>query len=469
MLKPIVEDLTYKTIKSCFLIRNFLSVDKCYELGQLEKEVKFTNADDKYPKSYRTNQRYWQDDFELAKYLSNQLFIRKTDSASFSYVLKGFCGLNERFRYCKYSEGETFSNHRDGHFFRGNDTESKMTFLLYLNDSYLGGETKFYSDKGKTELLFSHQGKTGDVLIFDHDIWHEGCSVSSGVKYMLRSDLLFLQNSKYDSHLGYVWSMTTANNKLFTTGRDQSIKSWEKGEQLLNEVRYHKASVLKVISDEKYVYSTGRDGLLCKADLELNLLIKRETGHVTGLDIEVLNDNLVSIGSDGYLRLWDENLNLKYERKGHIGWGWCIQKLNDNLFVSAGEDGYCRFWNSELNSIHEIDLGLGCVRCIDYSEGYLYLGTESGLVVKINAVSKSLVTSKRVHSGIVRDIKVFDKEIFSTGEDCRVCSSSLDLLEGETAYVGKDFVTCIEKIGENTLVSGYEGKVIKLIREEAAV
>lgn len=33
--------------------------------------------------------------------------------------------------------------------------------------------------------------KTGSVLIFDHDLLHEGSKVTSGIKYSVRSDIMY--------------------------------------------------------------------------------------------------------------------------------------------------------------------------------------------------------------------------------------------------------------------------------------
>jgi len=55
--------------------------------------------------------------------------------------------------------------------------------MIYLNDNYEGGETTF------NDLTIRPQ--QGMALVFLHDLEHEGSVVRQGVKYVLRSDIMF--------------------------------------------------------------------------------------------------------------------------------------------------------------------------------------------------------------------------------------------------------------------------------------
>ena len=78
--------------------------------------------------------------------------------------------------------GQRFRMHRDGRL-QEDGRESRLTFLLYLNDGFVGGETTF-----KTVAVSPARGS---ALLFVHEHWHEGSALSSGVKYVLRSDVLY--------------------------------------------------------------------------------------------------------------------------------------------------------------------------------------------------------------------------------------------------------------------------------------
>jgi len=105
-------------------------------------------------------------------------------------------GLNERLRFLKYGPGHFFAPHQDLRFVRGPEAgkrageTSHITVQLYLNDRFRGGATRFLSDPSGARHL-DVKPKVGSVLIFDHDILHEGSKVTGGIKYSMRSDIMF--------------------------------------------------------------------------------------------------------------------------------------------------------------------------------------------------------------------------------------------------------------------------------------
>jgi len=84
------------------------------------------------------------------------------------------------------------------------ETKSFLTFLIYLNDGFNGGATRFFrsSNEGGDASL-SHGGmvahgvqpKQGCVLVFPQgntaSLLHEGSAVTSGTKYVVRTDVLY--------------------------------------------------------------------------------------------------------------------------------------------------------------------------------------------------------------------------------------------------------------------------------------
>lgn len=92
--------------------------------------------------------------------------------------------FNEMFRVYKYSPGQQFKMHRDGSYIRNENEKSFYTFLIYLNDDFEGGETEF-------ENLFTIIPKKGAALIFYHPLRHEGKTLISGLKYVLRTDVMY--------------------------------------------------------------------------------------------------------------------------------------------------------------------------------------------------------------------------------------------------------------------------------------
>jgi 2OG-Fe(II) oxygenase superfamily len=104
-----------------------------------------------------------------------------------------FTGFNERFRYYRYDPGQQFAPHWDGCFRRETGEESRLTFMVYLNDDFTGGETKFYGDRGGPTVTV--RPERGMALVFVHRQLHEGAPVIRGRKYVLRTDVMYGQQS----------------------------------------------------------------------------------------------------------------------------------------------------------------------------------------------------------------------------------------------------------------------------------
>lgn len=143
--------------------------------GQVEKE------------EVRNNHRVIADDPELATFL----WPRIAPSIPRQRLGREVIGLNERFRIYRYHPEEYFDWHSDGSFERPNGERSLLTVLFYLNDAYQGGQTRFEW----TAITAS----TGTALIFGHGLIHQGAPVVEGVKYVLRSDIMYGPVGKFTS------------------------------------------------------------------------------------------------------------------------------------------------------------------------------------------------------------------------------------------------------------------------------
>ena len=83
------------------------------------------------------------------------------------------------------------------------DRFSQLTFLLYLDDDYDGGETSFLVSSGReaeaeASRIVSVAVPKGSALCFFHgehhlSPLHEGSLVTRGIKRIVRSDVLYTQ------------------------------------------------------------------------------------------------------------------------------------------------------------------------------------------------------------------------------------------------------------------------------------
>jgi hypothetical protein len=94
-------------------------------------------------------------------------------------------GIHVPVRIYRYERGQHFGLHEDQSYFGEGGTKSLLTFMVYLNDDFGGGETDF-PEQGQTIVP-----ETGRALLFQHRLLHEGKRVTAGTKMVLRSDVLY--------------------------------------------------------------------------------------------------------------------------------------------------------------------------------------------------------------------------------------------------------------------------------------
>jgi len=136
----------------------------------------------------RNNDRCIADDPALADAIWQRI------KADVPQVFRGCraVGLNERLRFLRYDEEQKFDVHMDGEYRRENGERSYVTVQLYLNEGFEGGSTTFVAvdhDTAGTDV--DCVPKTGMVLIFQHDIFHQGSALVKGRKYCLRTDVMY--------------------------------------------------------------------------------------------------------------------------------------------------------------------------------------------------------------------------------------------------------------------------------------
>ena len=129
----------------------------------------------------RNNARVMFDDHAFAK----TLFDRVSSHLPQTLCETTPVGTNERFRCYRYEVDQRFAPHYDGAFVRNETERSLLTFMVYLNEGFRGGETDFH-DFGVRVVP-----KTGMALLFQHFLLHEGRCVNEGKKYALRTDVMY--------------------------------------------------------------------------------------------------------------------------------------------------------------------------------------------------------------------------------------------------------------------------------------
>lgn len=131
---------------------------------------------------YRDQDRVVVDDEAVAEDLFRRLRPQLPESMGSLRLV----GLNPRLRMYRYAAGQRFAPHTD-HWYCPSDRQITLhSVLVYFNDDFAGGETRFSEPLEQTIVP-----RRGAALVFQHKLRHEGCEVRGGRKYAMRTDVIY--------------------------------------------------------------------------------------------------------------------------------------------------------------------------------------------------------------------------------------------------------------------------------------
>ena len=167
-----------------FWLPDCLARDECRNLIARSEAMRFapaaigSPADGPIIKQFRNNDRVVFEDEQLAAWL----WTRVGPALPREFDGHEVVGLNECLRFYRYRPGQRFRWHLDGSYRRPGGQRSRLTLLVYLNDRFWGGATRFRQ--------LTVRPVRGAALAFRHELPHEGQAVRWGTKYVLRSDVM---------------------------------------------------------------------------------------------------------------------------------------------------------------------------------------------------------------------------------------------------------------------------------------
>jgi len=205
-------------VPGAFQLLNVFSAEECQRLIEVSESLGYlADAPVSLPRSVRHNDNV------------TMIVDRQTDKRIWQRVASLFSlgedhfnglkavGLNARFRFYRYKTADFFKPHTDGSWPGSRVIDSKlvtqayrdrwsqMSFIIYLSDDFVGGETQFFLDRdnpmqparsitGVKKVNVSTPG--GGVLVFPHGqhplhCLHSSEPIIEGIKYIIRTDVLF--------------------------------------------------------------------------------------------------------------------------------------------------------------------------------------------------------------------------------------------------------------------------------------
>lgn len=201
-------------IPGAYQLHQVLAPDECRRLVELTEMLGYLeDAAVSLPRRIRHNHNVvWVTDSETDALIWQRVAHLANRNPEL-YGHKSPVGLNARFRFYRYEEGDYFDFHTDGSWPGSRvidgelvtnaypDRHSLMTFLIFLNDDFSGGATRFRvplgGGRGDPHRDVDVRTPMGGVLCFPHGLHplhcvHSSEPVTRGVKYIIRTDMLFL-------------------------------------------------------------------------------------------------------------------------------------------------------------------------------------------------------------------------------------------------------------------------------------
>lgn len=205
-------------VPGAFQLFNVLTKGECEKLITISEQLGFLpDAAVSLPRSVRHNDSLtWIVDEQTDGIIWQRIAHLMDDRQAIFGGSKAL-GINARFRFYRYNPDDYFKPHSDGSWPGSRiindelianaypDRYSQMTFLILLSEDFQGGETRFLVNADDpTKPATSNDNvknvdirtPAGGILCFPHGMHplhciHSSVPITDGVKYIIRTDVLF--------------------------------------------------------------------------------------------------------------------------------------------------------------------------------------------------------------------------------------------------------------------------------------
>lgn len=208
-----------------------------------------------------------------------------------------------------------------------------MLAIVYLNDNFKGGATKFYKrtkennelpflDPSTLELLETVKPIAGACLLFNHDVIHEGETLLDNCKYILRMEIMFQKQSASGSVLN---SYRVADKSFL-----QSNSLYLLSDDLEQKGALHQATkqYLKALAIQAFYspsVATGKD-----LPYEVVQIILQFADMKTVIATSLVNRRWQYVATESIVwqRLYKQRWKTIPKQVLHLNWYYCYRDKN---------------------------------------------------------------------------------------------------------------------------------------------
>jgi hypothetical protein len=220
-----------RVLREFAILKNIIRKEECEKIIKSVEKMGMKPLVTSYP--LRRTKRIIIDSKELAEVV----WGRVKNYIPFKEVRDEFgdiwhlTGINERFRFCSYGNGDNFKAHCDGYWQPSYRKRSFATFMIYLNDvdDNMGGSTRFL-DYG----LYMRPRAGNGILFLTDDLLHDGEVLTNtdndmAVKYIMRTDIMYeCKKFRHSDMRKKIYDMRELAYRYQDEGREgEAIKVWE--------------------------------------------------------------------------------------------------------------------------------------------------------------------------------------------------------------------------------------------------
>ena len=461
----------------CRVLPGFLSPAECRALVDASEARGFQSAASDYPRSYRTNDRQVLDDEALAAALLARLRGALPERVDIDGAPWHLDAINARFRLCRYAPGQSFGLHQDGVHHSSAALRSALTFMVYLTDgdAFGGGDTVFRDGGPGTAAreIGRVRPRAGSLILFDHALWHEGATVTSGVKHVLRSDVLYRRDGgaadATPAHRGYIWALEPLpDGRMASGGRDAEIHVWDRDGARFATLHGHRRSVLALAAlGDGRLASVSRDRSLRVWDVAAQRCVAAVPDAHEGAVLAVVglpDGRIATGGADGAVRLWTRDGAPCGALERAPDWVWSLAVLPGGRVAGACEDGAIRVWDVAGGRCIERLAGEAPLRSVAATPDGLRLvsGDVGGRLVHRAFIDGRWATTRAdaAHAAAVRRVRFIGGDrVVSVGEDGAVRLSPARGGAAREVGAHANFATDVVEVDGALVSCGYDGRI----------